>query len=30
MFRVIHILVLVSGAGTLQNAEPLGNGDKLS
>ena len=30
MFRVIHILGLVSGAGALQNAEPLGNGDKLS
>jgi hypothetical protein len=30
LFRVINLLVLVSGAGHLQNAEPLGNGHKLS
>jgi hypothetical protein len=30
LFRVIHLLVLFSGTGALQNAEPLGNGDKLN
>ena len=30
LFRVISLLVLVSGAGYLQNAKPLGDDDKLN
>ena len=30
LFRVINLLVLVFGAGHLQNAKPLGKDDKLS
>ena len=30
LFRLINLLVLVSGATHLQNAESLGNGDKPS